>query len=174
MTPEEMRQRASDLFDESGAHIEAPLLETSEDWNTWASIANHLQSAEVVALPNDFGSRVQSAIRRARFWSEVLLILKVCGATALILTFVVANALGFDWWHRLSTAVEPAHVAASLHSLFNKAGTLLPNLSPLLQFGRRIWPLVPLLLITFAITAVVAELALFRILRLGPFRAKGI
>jgi hypothetical protein len=174
MTPEEMRQRASELFDESDAHIEAPLLETSEDWNTWASIANHLQSTEVVALPSDFGSRVRGAIRRACIWSEVLLILKVCGATALILTFVMAYALGFDWWHRLSAAVEPAHVAVSLQTLLTKAGAFLPTLSPLLQLGKRIWPLVPIFLITFATAAVIAELALFRFLRLGPFRTKGI
>jgi hypothetical protein len=174
MSPEESRQRASELFDESKDRLDLPMLETSADWETWTLIATQLESAEVVAIPGNFAIRVQRAIRRARFWNDVLLIMKVSSVTAVVVTFVVAGALGLDWWHRLSAAVKSVDAVAGLQTLLSQGGTLLAALTPLLRVGERIWPFVPFVLISIAIAAVVAELVIFRFLRLGPFRAKSI
>jgi hypothetical protein len=44
----------------------------------------------------------------ATFRRDALVIFKVGLVTALILTFVVALALGFDWWPRVLAALQPA------------------------------------------------------------------
>lgn len=172
MTPEDPRQRASERFDEVGNPQDVPMMEASEDWEAWMSIATHLQSAEVVTLPDDFAAQVQLAIRRARLWSDLLLVLKVGSVTALVLTLVVGSVLGLDWWQRLSAAAEPANLGALLHSSIARAGMLISALVPLFRISERTLPLVPVFLIAIAIVALAAELAVFRFFHLGPFRGK--
>lgn len=169
MNPEEQQQHASECFDTG---VPSPDMDASEDWDDWALIANHLQAHEVVALPEDFTQQVQGAIRRARLWSDLLLVAQTAGVTGVLLTCVTAWALGFDWWARLHVAVQPENiellvrtVAAALPRDTSRFTALYHAVSPTFR-------LIPVALIFTATLALLIEFALFRFLRLGPFRLK--
>lgn len=169
MNPEEQQPHASECFD-TGAP--SPEMDASEDWDDWALIADHLQTHEMVALPEDFSQQVQGAIRRARFWSDLLLVAQTAGVTGIILTCVTAWALGFDWWARLHAAAQPENVEALVRTVAAALPRDTSRLNALYHAAAPVLRLLPAALLSTATLALLIECAVFRFLRIGPFRLK--
>ncbi|RYD64993.1 MAG: hypothetical protein EOP84_32285 [Verrucomicrobiaceae bacterium] len=170
MNSEEEKLRASERFDEAGAAPENPA--ELETWEDFALIANHLETVDVVVLPTDFAQQLQREIRDIQRRRDLVLVLQTAFVTSLILTFVAATALGFDWWERLLAAVRPNNLAAYWTPF---AGLLSsPDLDArgiyvlVAPFAR----LLPGAFLAATIAALLLEIAIFRLLRIGPFQMK--
>ena len=171
MTPEELRRRACDLFDEGGGGHVGDLPGDPDDLAAWSMVAHFLETREVVDVPAKFRYEVLQAARRAKFSRDALLLFLVGFGTGLILTFVVALALGLDWWPRALVAVQPGTVLAFLRALPSESGAGLTLLTTLIERGRPFWLLFPSALLAAAIFAALAQLVVFRFLRAGAFGA---
>ncbi len=171
MSGDEDRLRASERFDEAASADPENAAEL-DAWEDFSLIAGHLQHSEIVTLPPDFAEQVQRRIQDERSKRDFVLVLQTASLTGLILTLVAATALGVNWWQRLLDFVEPGNLARlSAPFTFDaaKAGldirTLYQHVEPFLH-------LLPGAFLTTTIAALLLELAIFRLLRIGPFQLK--
>jgi hypothetical protein len=169
MTPDESRQRASEGFDERDLGDAVGLPGDAGDLAAWSLIARHLEGNETVLLPADFRDGVRRAVARAKLRRDLLLISLAALVTGLLLTFVIALALGLHWWPRAFAAVQPGAVLAGARSFLEQVAAGLNILLTFLKGGKALWSLLPAALLAIAIVAALAELAAFRLLRVGPF-----
>lgn len=79
--------------------------------------------------------------------------------------------VGFNWWSRALAVLDPGAAVALIDSFLNAVGAALTIVSLLVEGGKAFWLLLPLALFAAAIFAALAELAVFRVLRTGPFAA---
>jgi hypothetical protein len=171
MTPEELRRRACDLFDEGGGGNAADCPGDPDDLAAWSMIAQFLETREVVLVPAEFRYAVLRTVRRAKLSRDALLLSVVGFGTGLVLSFVVALALGLDWWPRALVAVQPGTALAFLQALLNESGAAVTLLTTLIERGKPFWSLLPSALLVAALFAALAQLVVFRILRAGVFAA---
>jgi hypothetical protein len=171
MNSDEQDLRASERFDETAGTEPGDAAEL-EAWGDFALIADHLQSSEPVALPVDFAQQVQRKIRQVQRRRDAVLVLQTAFVTGLILTFVAAAALGFNWWQRLLTGVQPENVAALVRALSASFADFGLDLRQLQERVKPFIRLLPGAFLCAAIAALLIEIAVFRLLRIGPFRLK--
>jgi hypothetical protein len=126
----------------------------------------------VVVLPADFTQQVRRAAIRAQRRKDAVLILQTAILTGLVLTLVVASALGADWWQRLLASLQPGSIAEALSRLAADLQPAIPAFSSLAVLAERAWRFLPIALFATAILAIAIELAVFRLLRVGPFHRK--
>ena len=171
MNRDEWLRRASDALDEesSAAACETP----SIDGELFAAhlVARHLETAHPALLPADFRATTMRAIARAKSRHTLLLIVKVAFVAGAIMSCAVASALGFDLWNGLFGAIKIDAFTTSFHGILRTFASGLNAAAALFQNARPIWWLLPFPLLAAALFAVFAELALFRLIHLGPFRA---
>ncbi len=169
MNPEELRQRCSDCFDDPERAGAGEAMFDGETVQFWTSLARHLQSRHVIAIPADFRDRVHRSVARARIRRDFALLAKVGFGTALIVTFVTAFALEWDWWSRVLAVLDPQAAVALIDSSLRAVFATTIVLSPLVPQSTAFWLLLPLALFAAAAFAATAEFAVFRVLRRGPF-----
>ena len=172
MNSDEQREQLSNRFDEPGASSNAGDEWQREDWDAWSSIERHLTTRQVVTLPADFSQRVHLAAKRARRRKDAVLVLQTALVTGLVLTLVVANALGADWWQRLLATLQPASILEFLSRVIADVPSAIPAFTTLAELAERGWRFLPVALFAVAILAIAIELAVFRLLRVGPFLRK--
>jgi hypothetical protein len=157
--------------------------ESAEDWelpgNGFApdedgialtkAIGLHLEKSEPVALPQDFRAGVLRATARARLRRDLLLVAQVGFTTALLVTGVVAYALGADWWQWLAAALRPEAATALANSVLGSLSAAANWLSSVIASAKPLLPLIPWLLLAASLFVALVELAFFQFLRVGPF-----
>ena len=171
MNREEWLRYASDALDEEpcAAASETP----SIDGEAFAAhlVARHLETSHPVLPPADFRATTMRAIARTRSRHTFLLIGKVAFVAGAIMSCAVASAFGFDLWNGLFGAIEIGAFTTSLHNALRTFASGLNTAVALFQNARPIWWLLPFPLLAAALFAAFAEVALFRVIHLGPFRA---
>lgn len=171
MSAEGQDLRASERFDESVRS--APDDSAEHDaWEDYSLIADHLRNAEVITLPVDFAQEVQRKIIQRQRRRDLLLVLQTGFVTALILTFVAATALGFNWWERLLDIARPGNVSAAWAAFSASLPAADLELSALYLEAKPFLRFLPGGFLVAAIAALLLELAVFRLLRIGPFQLK--
>ena len=170
MNSDEQRQRASERFDDTRTEPENPA--ELEAWDDFALIADHLENAEVVALPADFAQQVRGEIRQIQWRRDAVLVLQTAMVTSLILTFVAASALGFDWWERLLAVVRPSNLAAYWTPFAGLLSSADFDFGGLYALAAPFVRILPGAFLAAAVAALLLEIAIFRLLRIGPFQLK--
>ena len=171
MSTDDQHLRASERFDQTGGAAPENPAEL-DAWGDFALIAEHLEKADVIALPDGFPQEVRRRIQQAQRRSDLLLVLQTGCVTGLILTRVAATALGFDWWQQLLGALQ----AGALTGYWTALLGILPavDLDPqaIYLLAEPFLRVLPGAFLVATIAALLLELAIFRLLRIGPFRLK--
>ncbi len=164
---ENFQEQASEWFD-ARAHDEDSMPPgVANDVAMWSLIAQHLEMGEVVAVPSDFGEQVQRRLRRMAFWKEAAFVAKVGAVTGVLVTLVLAVALGGDWWQRFRDLLNPDVLAQKAQALTPTGVTsfeitkaishTLPSVAPMIATG----------FLAVSVLALAGQFLIFRYLGLG-------
>lgn len=171
MNAEEDAQHGNDRFGEGTAfHGER------ETGNAiaWSHIAQHLESAELVAVPPHFRREVVRRLAHEKLRRDIFFALPAAIVTSAILICLTALVLGLKWWS-LATfyVVESGSAFNLLRSLVGRVAYAFDLVAILVASTRSFWSVVPQALLVVALLAAFAEFAAFRLLlRAGRLAAR--